>query len=320
MGAEPSTDGMRGRPSREYRATVAFLASALFVLLLVLLYGGTVSGVPVIGAVTLAGPVLGAVVELVIAFGLAFGLRWARAAMTPALWILAISGVLSFLVSLTAGRLDLPIGPILAIWALRSPPRLTHSPAPGEAAGGVLVPILVAVLLIATAWPVIAPTATQSGGPLIAAASDLHLELQTTTPCPGGLGPVHTPPETIDVVLRWTWARAEPVRAGTDAVALSWATMAGEDVAGYYLDQPIEQQPGITEEDRSGLFAVYRIDLGTRGFEPGAVTIRLRRPNELGSGPGLVQVAANYAHHYGDMVGQTPTGLWKRVEVVNCDW
>ena len=174
--------------------------------------------------------------------------------------------------------------------------------------------------MIVAAWPLIVPTATQPGGPLIAASADLHLELQTATPCAGDAGPAHDPPDSIDVVVRWTWARAEPMRAGTDAVVLSWATMGSEQIAGYFLDEPMQQQPGITEEDRSGLFAVYRNDLGAHGFEPGSVTIRLHRPNELGSGPGLVQVAATYAHHSMGLVRMTPQGLWTRAEVMNCEW
>ena len=322
MGPEPITAAAAGRPSREYRATLAFLVGGLFTLLAVLLYVRTISSVPAIGVTTIAGPVIGSVVELVIAFGLAWRLRWASAAMTPALWILALGGLLTFLVSLAGGGIDIPIGAILAIWALRAPPRATPAPAPapGQSAGGVLVPILVAALVVVAAWPMIGPTATQPGGPLIAADTDLNLELQTVAPCPGDAGRAHDPPDAIDVVLRWTWARAEPMRAGTDAVVLSWATMGGEEVAGYFLDEPMPQDAGITEEDRSGMFAVYRNDLGTRGFEPGSVTVRLRRPHEITSGPGLVQVAATYAHHYTGLVGPTVSGLWTRAVVMNCNW
>ena len=310
-----------GRPSREYRATAALLVTGVFTLLLILLYARTISSVPAIGVITLAGPVIGSVVEIVIAGGLAWRLRWAHAAMTPVLWVLFLGGVLTFLVSLVRGSLDIPIGAILAIWALRAPPRGTPDPAAGQPLGGVLAAILVAALVVVAAWPVIVPTAIQPGGPLIAAAEDLHLELQTATACPGAAGPAHDPPEAIDVVLRWTWARAEPIRAGTDAVVLSWATMGGEEeTAGYYLDEPIQQPPGITEEDRSGVFAVYRSDLGTSGFEPGSVTIRLRRPNGLGSGPGLVQVAATYAHHYTGVVGAKVSGVWTHAEVMSCEW
>jgi hypothetical protein len=309
-----------GRPSREYRATAALLVTGIFTLLVILLYARTISSVPAIGVITLAGYVIGALVELVIAFGLAWRLQWASAAMTPALWILGLSGVLTFVVSLAGGGVDIPIGAILAIWALRAPPRGTPDPAAGQSLGGALTAILVAALVVVAAWPLIVPAATQPGGPLIAASTDLHLELQPAAPCPGDAGPAHVPPDSIDVVLRWTWAREEPMRSGTDAIVLSWATMGGEEIAGYYLDEPILQQPGITEEDRSGLYAVYRNDLGVRGFEPGSVTIRLRRPNELGSGPGLVQVAATYAHHATGLTGTTPSGLWTRAEVMNCEW
>jgi hypothetical protein len=315
------TAAAAGRPSREYRATAAFLVTGVFTLVVVLLYRNTISSVPTIGVVTLAGPVIGAVVELVIAFGLAWRVHWASAAMSPALWIVALGGLLTFLVSLAAGSLDIPIGAILAIWALRAPPRGMPelAPAPGKSAERVLAPILVAALVLVAAWPLIVPSLTQPGGPLIVAATDLDLEL-AATPCVGEAGVADDPPEAIDVVVRWTWARAEPMRAGTDAVVLSWATMGREDLSGYFLDEPIQQQPGITEEDRSGLFAVYRNDLGASGFEPGSVTIRLHRPNELASGPGLVQVVATYAHHYMGLVRTTPQGMWTRHEVVNCEW
>ena len=315
-----ATDARPGRPSREDRATVAFLATGLFLLLVVLLYRGTISSIPVVGAMTLVGPVIAATVELLLAVGLAAGARWARAAMTPVLWIVGLSGVITFLVSLTRGGIDIPIGALVAIWALQAPPRRGLGEAPGQRAGSVAATILVTGMAIVAAWPLIAPTATQAGGPLIAAAADLYLDLQPASPCPSGPGADHTPPDTIDVVLRWTWARGEPVRAGTDAVVLSWATMSDGEGAGYYLDEPIAQQPGVTEEDRSWLHAVYRIDLATRGFEPGTVSIRLRRPNELAAGPGLVEVAANYAHHYAGLNGQQPLGVWTRATVMTCDW
>ena len=321
MESEPATVDTSRQPSREYRATAALLVTGVFTLVAVLLYRDTISSVPVIRDVTLGGYVIGAVVELVIAFGLAWRLQWGHAAMTPALWILGLSGVLTFLASVAGGRLDIPIGAILAIWALRAPPRATPDPATDQRWGGLLAAILVTALVVVAAWPMIVPTATQPGGPLIAADTDLDLELRAATPCPGDAAPAHVPPDVIDVVLRWTWARGEPIRAGTDAVALSWATMGGDEgSAGYYLDEPMPQDPGITEEDRSGMFAVYSNDLGTRGFEPGSVTIRLHRPNELTSGPGLVQVAATYAHHYTGLVGPSVSGLWRRAVVTNCDW
>jgi len=320
VGPEPSTAQATGRPSREYRATTALLLTGLFTLLVALLYGRTISPVPVIGLMTLAGPVIGAFVELFVAVGLGWRRGWASAVMTPALQIVSLSGVLTFLGSLAGGGINSPPGAILAVWARRAAPRATPRSATGRPVGRVLAPILVATLAVAAAWPFIVPATTQGGGPLIAAGSDLHLEL-AATPCVGEAGVADDPPEAIDVVLRWSWARAEPVRAGTDAVVLSWATMSGaQDPADYYLDQPILQPPGITEEDRSGQFAIYRSDVAVRGFEPGSVTIRLRRPHELASGPGLVQVAATYAHHYLGQVQTTPQGVWTRAEVVNCDW
>jgi hypothetical protein len=314
------TTDTAGRPSREYRATTVLVLAGVFTLFVVLAYRGTISSVPAIGFVTLVGPVVGAIVELVIAFGLAWHVRWAHVAMTPALWILALSGVLSFLASLGGGRLDIPIGAVLMLWALRAPASGTPDPAPGQSARPVLAPILVGSLLFVAAWPVIVPTATQPGGPLLAASTDLNLEL-AATPCVGQSGVPGDPPDALDVVVRWTWARAEPMPGGIDALVLSWATMGGpEGSGGFYLDQPVEQEPGITEEDRSATFTVYRNDLSLRGFEPGSVTIRLRRPHELASGPGLVQVAVTYAHHYNGQVGRTPSGLWTRAQVTNCDW
>jgi hypothetical protein len=317
---EPITAEAAQRPSREFRArTVLFIMGAISVLAIAL-YQGMISSVPAIGAVSLAGPVVAAAVELVVAFGLALRLLWASAAMTPVLWILGVSGALTFVLSLATGRLDIPIGAILAIWALRAPPSSTPDAAPGQPTRTVLAPIVVAALLVASAWPLIVPSVTQPGGPLLAASADLHLEV-AATPCVVDSVVAHDPPDALDIVVRWTWARSEPMRVGIDAVVLRWATMAGvEGSGGYYLDEPIPQDPGITEEDRSALFAIYRNDLSIRGFEPGSATIRLRRPNELVSGPGIVQVAVTYAHHYNGQNGTTPAGLWTRAEVTTCDW
>lgn len=321
MNSEAITGVTATRPSRQYRATTALLVTGVFTLFAILLYRGTISSVPAIAAASLAGPLIAAVVELVVAFGLAWRLPWANPAMTPVLWILGLSGALTFLASLAGGRLDIPIGAILAIWALRAPPSSVPHPPGGQSARTVLAPVLVGGLVLAAAWPLIVPTVTQPGGPLIAASSDLSLELLSASPCPGDAGPAHDPPEAIDVVLRWTWARAEPMRAGADAVVLTWETMGGpEGSGGFYLDEPIPQQPGITEEDRSALFAVYRSDLAERGFEPGSVTIRLRRPDELRSGPGEVQVAAKYAHHSLSISGSQLQGVWTRAQVMNCEW
>jgi hypothetical protein len=320
VGTEPITAQATGRPSREYRATTALVLSGLFTLLVVLLYGRTISSVPVIGAFWLVGPVIGAVVELVLAFGLALRLQWAKAAMTPVLWILGVSGVLTFLASLATGRFDIPIGAILVAWALRAPPSSTPHAAPGQSTSSVLTAILVGAFLVATVWPVIVPAATQPGGPLLAASTEIDLQI-AATPCVGESGVANDPPDAVDVVVGWTWARGEPMGAGLDAVVVSWATMAGvEGSGGYYLDEPIPQQPGITEEDRSAAFTVYRNDLSVRGFEPGSVRIRLRRPNELVSGPGFVQVAVTYAHHYSGQVGTKPAGLWTRAAVTSCDF
>ncbi len=320
MESEPITADTARRPSRQSRATTALFITGAFSVFAILAYRGLISSVPAIGLITLGGPVIAAVVELVVAFGLASGRRWANAAMTPVLSILALSGVLTFLASLLGGRLDIQIGAILMIWALRAPVSSTWDPSPGQSTPSALAPILVGALLVAAAWPVIVPSATQPGGPLLASTADLQLEL-AATPCVGEGGVTGAPPEAVDVVVHWTWARTEPVRAGIDGVVLSWATMGGpEGSGGYYLDEPLPQEPGITEEDRSAMFAVYRNDLSIRGFEPGSVTIRLHRPNELASGPGLVQVAVTYAHHYNGQLGTTPAGLWTRAQVTNCEW
>lgn len=320
MVTEPIDAEVTKRPTREYRAAATFLLTGVFTLLLVLLYGQTVSSVPAIGVVKLAGPVIGGVLEVAIALGLGLRRTWAYAAMTPALWILALSGVLTFIAALARGSLDIPIGPILAIWALRAPPSAMPRPTPDALMRRAIAPVLMAALVVVAAWPLVVPTLTRPGGPLIVDAPDLDLQLQTATPCPGGAGPAHDPPDLIDVVLRWTWARSEPMPGGTDAVAFSWATGGGEESGGYFLDQPIAQQPGITEEDRSSRLVVYRSDLAVSGFEPGSMTIRLRRPNELTAGPGLVQVAAKYAHHETGIAGVAPTGLWTRAATITCEW
>ena len=321
MESEPITADTALRPSRQSRAATALFIAGAFTVFAILVYRGTISSVPAIGTITVAGPVIAAVVELVVAFGLASRRRWANVAMTPVLWILALSGVLTFLASLLGGRLDIPIGAILMIWALRAPVSSTvescagpvdaerarinprrRPPGRGCMAGD-----------RAERHPTGGTAARVVHGPPPRACRDALCRRS-------GRGP-DGPPDAVDVVVHWTWARAEPVRAGIDAIVLSWATMGGpEGSGGYYLDEPVQQEPGITEEDRSGVLAVYRNDLTIRGFEPGTVTIRLRRPNELAPGPGLVQIAVTYAHHYNGQFGTTPAGLWTRAQVTNCDW
>jgi hypothetical protein len=301
------------RPSREYRAAVALSLTAIFTLAILALYGNVMSVFPpVTRAVTLAGPGTGAFVGLLMAFGLARGATWARSAMTPVLWLVVVSGSVSFVLALMRGSIDIPLGALLAIWALRAPPTIDRRPSPlGRA--------IVGVMTIVAAWPLIALLALQPGGVLLTAESDFDASLELSGACPGsGVAAPGDAPEAIDVTFRWSWHRAEPFREGIDELTITWFTFgAGEDL-GYYQDQPLPQAAGVTEEDRWIGRTTYRIDLAQQSFEPGEVRIRLLRATPPPPGLGEVNVMAQFLH--------APTGssvrpaLWGAVEQARCEW
>ena len=136
-GPPPPSTWSPGRPTREYRAQWTFIILAAFLVfayLLILTQAPGSAG----GGLLLAG-VLGIAVNGAAAWGLANRRDWARYAMTPLLWIYVGAGVLVFVVALARGGVNIPIGGILAGWALLARPSETLGPVRASSTEGTLL-------------------------------------------------------------------------------------------------------------------------------------------------------------------------------------
>ncbi len=127
--------------TREYRAVMTFAISAGF-LIVALLITPSQAGM-------VLGAVLGIAVSLVEARGLSQRRDWARYAMTPLLWIWVGAGMLVFIAVLVRGGVNIPIGAILAAWALSAKPSEALGPMPTSSAQGtyLIVAAIVAALI-----------------------------------------------------------------------------------------------------------------------------------------------------------------------------
>ena len=114
--------------TREYRAIITFAISAGL-----LIVGFLITPSPT--AVVL-GALLGLVVSLVEARGLSQRRDWARYAMAPLLWIYVGAGVVVFVLVLARGGVNIPIGAILAAWALSAKPSEALGPIPASSVQG----------------------------------------------------------------------------------------------------------------------------------------------------------------------------------------
>jgi len=114
--------------TREYRAIITFAISAGL-----LIVGLLITPSPT--AVVL-GALLGLVVSLVEARGLSQRNDWARYAMAPLLWIYVGAGMVVFVVVLARGGVNIPIGAILAAWALSAKPSEALGPIPASSVQG----------------------------------------------------------------------------------------------------------------------------------------------------------------------------------------
>jgi hypothetical protein len=119
------------QPTREYRAIVTFWATAGLVIVALLL--GRASQGAVFGAL------LGLVASIVEARGISQRRDWARYAMTPMLWIYVGASVLMVLVALSHSGVNIPIGGILAAWALSARPSQSLGPVPAHSLEGTLL-------------------------------------------------------------------------------------------------------------------------------------------------------------------------------------
>jgi hypothetical protein len=299
---------------REDRAVIAFVVLAMFVAVIGLVVATGASQVhPLRFALAMAAPLLSLCVLLLAAFGLSRRRDWAVAACTPMLAILVVAGVISFFVAVLQARLEIPVGALVAWWALRAAPEpRAERPRPGVAGS-----LLVGGLLLFNVLPLLTPVALIPGGVFIVGASDLDDSM--TVDC----GPTAaTGPETIVVTYRWAWRRVELLPAGTDQATVSWFANGGEGSDGYALIET-EHEPGVTEANRmlegeGGV--VFAIDLTTKRFAPGQVRVTLQRTLGTASEHGSVEMRARYVHGPTDLYDPTSAGLWDTQTEARCEW
>ena len=145
--AEETSKGSAGH-SREGRATLTFTITGIFILIVWALYGGLLlMDSPTFSTVYLIGPLIAAAALLAAAFGLHRRRPWAESVVTPMLFVLVISGIVTFVLTLVSGGLDIPIASILGVWALLAPSRAET----GERTPGGLV--LLGALVLSAVWP-----------------------------------------------------------------------------------------------------------------------------------------------------------------------
>jgi len=262
--------------------------------------------------VTLAGPIVLMLVMFAAAFGLAQRAVWAIAAMTPLLYLLAVSGVISFVLALTRSTFEIPLGLILAIWALRAPQaRATGSVGAGAAA-------VVAVAVTAALWVLPAEVLLLPGGPLIVDETALQPSLGVTCAPPQG-----NEPARIHVGYDWRWLRSEPLASGQDFIEIEAFPDGPEDgfAVGFAIEQSDPLPAGIWQEDIAifgPLGMTYGVDLATTGFGPEAVGFALIGPTAF-VGPGVVHVKASYRHGP-ESAGNVRSALWTVETSADCAW
>lgn len=309
------TPAARNPPTtREYRAVIAFLGLATFGAVIWLLVAvGARPVLPVVYLVTLAIPLLTILVLVIEAWGLAGRRAWAVAACTPMLVILLVAGIVSFVVALLQARLDIPLGALLAWWALRAAPE----PRPEPARGGLTSTLLLGGLLLFSIAPLLTPVILTPGGLFLAGRSDLDASM--TLDC----GPTSSAgPETIVATYRWSWRRAELVAGGTDQIAVSWFANGWSGSDSYSL-RGTELGPGLSEANRmiggeSGV--VFAVDLATSRFEPGQARVTLQREVDLESPHGSIELRARYAHGPADIYDPVSATRWDANQDARCEW
>jgi len=148
--SEATSEGRAG-PAREARATFTFAVTGSLDLFTLAIYGGLAfTDAPIVDAVYLIGPLIGAGALLVAAFGLYRRRPWAEWVVTPMLIVLIVSGVANLLLTLALGGLTFPIAAIVALWALLAPGRTATIERPS---GGL---VLLGALMVSAVWPFLA--------------------------------------------------------------------------------------------------------------------------------------------------------------------
>jgi hypothetical protein len=274
---------------------------------------------PIRGIVVLAGVLLGMVAMAAAAFGLATGRRWAVAATTPMLLLLVFAGTFELVWALTHGSITVPIGGVLALWALRAPLQ-ARSEADGPPGRRLGVPgaLAVGATAMSVAWPIASAFLLGAGGPFLVGREDLLPSLNVTCDSSPGRAPT-----SIQVAYDWRWSRAEPWAAGDDTVTIEAATQRDDGLGGYVLESDATMSAGIWQSNItignvSGI--TFGIDLAAARFEPGSVRLGFLPPGDLPTGHGSVEVRATYLHAPAGTDSSSSPAVWKVVSPARCEW
>jgi hypothetical protein len=302
--------GTRRPPVREDRAATTFTILGVWVTIIgtTALAGSTDQpAIERIGALILV--ILLATTAFLMAYGTRLRLSWALAALVPVLAITIVAGIVDVVVALTQGRLELPLGVLLAWWTLRAK---RDSPLPS---GSWPVPAiaLVGLFVVGAIAPWLGPLLTAPGGPLIVGQADLAPSL--TVECGSAASGV---PDSVAATYRWSWHRTELFPGSTDMVVVGWtgADDANPDPTANALfilgtdDTPSNQAGvwsggGSPSQALADTFAArfarfgswsWGIDLATQRMASGEIRVMLRRATAGPVAHGTLTVQGAYIH------------------------
>jgi hypothetical protein len=245
--------------------------------------------------------------------GIDRGRPWALAAARPILVVLGAWGAYAAVAGFSQGTVRVPFELAFAVWAFLGDRSTLPTPRPVARSFG----------LIAAAVPLIGTMAFGHlvfgwGGLLDPDEEDLVASLQVDCGDPSA-----GPPAEIPVAFDWSWASRAPLPNEVDTLVIGWS---GDNAAGeplYFYGRGPTTDPSIRSGQRGELgrsmveeaYAEssagfqWAIDLSRRDYEPGQITLTLRRGSEPTGTPSLT-VRASYVH----------LGIWRSETTASCTW
>ena len=308
---QPNEDRIR-------RAIIALGLTLAFDLVVLGIYALSPGVEPVVRVVGVAGALLLLVVIGAEIVGLLRRRPWAVAVATPILLLLVVVGAIVFLTALSQRSLNLPIVPLICIWAVwpRGAPSGAQGTPPATLgrADSIRAVAIGLGCAVALAWPVVSAELLRPGGLLISGPADLGASVQLD--CQEGV----EPGETVNVTYLWTWARAEPIAAGEDQLTIKWTGTINDEPAVPALLTDIPAA-GMHQSDMqlgsNQIAVIYGIDLAVERFQGGTVRLNLGRRRGAPGSHGFIEVEARYVR-----APQAATnGIWQSLPArASCHW
>lgn len=262
---------------------------------------------------------VGAAALAVICLGVAFGLDrrrpWAVASVRPLLVVVLASGIYTFAVWLSDGRIRIPFDVAVAIWALLGPTDV--KPIARQEARSLS---LVGAALVVSAVMMFGNQLFGWGGTFDVHEPDLSAAVAADCGADGtGL------PDRVTLRYAWSWSSTGQMPSGTDIVVMGWTGSDSEGRPLYVLDEIPASDAGVysgltgfpstamaddVAAASQGSFR-WAIKLPEQRFAPGHIELQLRLAREAAPGPGPLTVTASYVH----------LGIWHHDAVgVTCSW